>query len=79
MARRSLLLRVMALLLLGISTFKVFFLDLQALNKLYRTISFIVLGLILLGVSFLYQKFRARFFDTGEEGGEGVEPINEAS
>src|SRR5262249_11958069 len=65
--RRNLLLRVMALLLLGVTILKVFLLDLSSLEKLYRIVSFIVLGAILLGVSFLYQKFRGRFFDTGTD------------
>jgi uncharacterized membrane protein len=59
-ARRSKLLRVMALLLLGLTIFKVFLFDLSSLERLYRIISFIVLGLILLAVSFLYQRYRQR-------------------
>jgi len=59
-ARRSKLPRVMALLLLGLTIFKVFLFDLSSLEKLYRIISFIVLGLILLAVSFLYQRYRQR-------------------
>lgn len=59
-ARRSKLLRVMALLLLGLTILKVFLLDLSSLEKLYRIISFIVLGAILLAVSFLYQRYRQR-------------------
>jgi uncharacterized membrane protein len=59
-ARRSKLLRVMALLLLGLTIFKVFLLDLSSLDRLYRIISFIVLGAILLAVSFLYQRYRQR-------------------
>jgi uncharacterized membrane protein len=59
-ARRSKLLRVMALALLGLTIFKVFLFDLSSLEKLYRIISFIVLGLILLTVSFLYQRYRQR-------------------
>ncbi|MEK6408382.1 MAG: DUF2339 domain-containing protein [Acidobacteriota bacterium] len=59
-ARRSKLLRVMALLLLGLTIFKVFLFDLSSLVKLYRIISFIVLGAILLAVSFLYQRYRQR-------------------
>lgn len=58
--RRSKLLRVMALALLGLTIFKVFLFDLSSLEKLYRIISFIVLGLILLSVSFLYQRYRQR-------------------
>jgi uncharacterized membrane protein len=57
-ARRSKLLRIMALLLLSLTILKVFLFDLSSLEKLYRIISFIVLGAILLAVSFLYQRYR---------------------
>ncbi len=60
LVRRNRLLRLMALLLLGITTFKVFLFDLASLDKLYRIISFIVLGAILLAVSFLYQQRQQR-------------------
>lgn len=56
--RRNKLLRMMALSLLSITIVKVFFFDLSLLEKLYRIISFIVLGVILLAVSFLYQRLR---------------------
>jgi len=59
-ARRSRLLRLMGLLLLCLTIFKVFLFDLSSLERLYRIISFIVLGLILLAVSFLYQRYRQR-------------------
>lgn len=58
MSRRSKLLRMMALGLLGLTILKVFLFDLSSLEKLYRIISFIVLGAILLAVSFLYQRYR---------------------
>ena len=54
--RANRLLRIMALLLLTGTAFKVFFLDLAALEKFYRIVSFLVLGAILLAVSFLYQQ-----------------------
>jgi uncharacterized membrane protein len=54
--RRSPVLRVMALVLLGLTIFKVFLIDLSSLERIYRIISFIVLGAILLTVSFLYQQ-----------------------
>ena len=60
MNRRSKLLRIMALGLLGLTILKVFLFDLSSLEKLYRIISFIVLGAILLAVSFLYQRYRQR-------------------
>lgn len=55
-ARKNRLLRIMALVLLTATAFKVFFLDLAALEKFYRIVSFLVLGAILLAVSFLYQQ-----------------------
>lgn len=58
--RRSRLLRLMALALLGLTTLKVFLLDLSALDRVYRIVSFIVLGAILLAVSYLYQKSQQR-------------------
>ncbi|HEV7904956.1 MAG TPA: DUF2339 domain-containing protein [Pyrinomonadaceae bacterium] len=54
--RKNRLLRIMALVLLTATAFKVFFLDLAALEKFYRIVSFLVLGAILLAVSFLYQQ-----------------------
>jgi uncharacterized membrane protein len=60
LVRRNRLLRLMALLLLGLTTAKVFFVDLSSLDKVYRIISFIVLGAILLAVSFLYQQRHER-------------------
>jgi uncharacterized membrane protein len=54
--RQNKTLRVLALALLAATTVKVFFFDLSGLEKLYRIISFIVLGLVLLAVSFLYQQ-----------------------
>lgn len=54
------LLRVMALALLSLTTLKVFFWDLSSLDRVYRIVSFIVLGAILLAVSYLYQKSQQR-------------------
>jgi uncharacterized membrane protein len=65
--RRNRMLRMMALLLLGVTIVKVFFVDLTFLAKLYRTISLLVLGGILLAVSFLYQRYRQRTSDSREE------------
>jgi len=58
--RRSRLLRMMALMLLSLTTLKVFFWDLASLDRIYRIISFIVLGAILLGVSYIYQRGQQR-------------------
>jgi uncharacterized membrane protein len=54
--RRLRLLRVMALALLSMTTLKVFVWDLSSLDRIYRIISFIMLGAILLVVSYFYQR-----------------------
>ena len=66
-ARRNRMLRLMALILLGLTTLKVFFWDLSSLDRAYRIISFIVLGAILLAVSYLYQKTQQRGAGVAEE------------
>lgn len=47
-----------ALALFGVTTFKVFILDLAALRTPYRIISFTVLGFILLAASYLYFRYQ---------------------
>ena len=48
--------RYAALALLGLTVVKVFLVDLAAVRTAYRILSFLVLGVVLLGVSLLYQK-----------------------
>lgn len=50
--------RLMALMLFGITTFKVFLVDLSFLRGFPRILSFMILGLILLGAGFLYNKYK---------------------
>ena len=65
--RRVRLLRLMALALLSLTTLKVFFWDLSSLDRVYRIISFVVLGAILLAVSYLYQKSQQRASEEEEQ------------
>ena len=58
--RRSALLRWQALILFGLVVVKVFLYDLSFLERAYRILSFLVLGVVLLVVSFLYQRKIAR-------------------
>jgi uncharacterized membrane protein len=58
--RQNRTLRLLALALLAATTVKVFFLDLAELEKFYRIVSFIALGLVLLAVSFLYHQRQRR-------------------
>lgn len=53
--RRSAFLRWQALILIAVTVVKVFIYDVSALEKGYRILSFIALGALLLGISFVYQ------------------------
>jgi uncharacterized membrane protein len=50
--------RLGGLVLLGVAVFKVFFYDLAQLESIYRVLSFIALGLLLLIAAFAYQRVR---------------------
>ena len=56
--KREAFLRWQAILLLAITAVKVFFFDIATLQRGYRITAFIVLGVILLAVSFFYQRVR---------------------
>jgi uncharacterized membrane protein len=58
--RESALLRWQALVLFGLVVVKVFLYDSSYLERFYRIVSFFILGLVLLVVSFLYQRKVAR-------------------
>jgi len=55
---RERLLRLQGLVLFFVCILKLFLYDLRNLETMYRILSFIALGLILLGVSWIYTKFR---------------------
>jgi uncharacterized membrane protein len=54
--RRSAFVRWQALLLIAATIFKVFVYDVSQLDRGYRIVSFIVLGVLLLAISFVYQR-----------------------
>lgn len=57
---RERILRLEGLFLLLACILKLFFYDLRNLETIYRILSFIALGVILLGVSWIYTRFRER-------------------
>jgi len=59
-ARRNPAVRYAALTLLGLTVFKVFAVDFAAAKTSLRILSFLVLGIVLLLVSLVYQKFLGR-------------------
>lgn len=60
MLYRSAYLRWSALALFGVTIIKVFFVDLSVVKTLYRVMSFMILGIILLVASFLYYRYQKR-------------------
>jgi uncharacterized membrane protein len=60
--------RIFALALFLVVIFKVFLFDLSSLEGVYRIMSFVALGFILLGISFVYQRFKNIIL--GESSGE---------
>ena len=57
--------RIAAFALFGLTILKIFLYDLSYLETLYRIFSFIALGLVLLGVSYAYQKYKHLIFGPG--------------
>ena len=55
--------RIFAIALFAVTIFKVFFFDLSRLERFYRIVSFIGLGVILLAVSYLYTRFKDSLID----------------
>jgi uncharacterized membrane protein len=58
--RRLQPLRLLAILLFAATILKVFFVDLSEMEKIYRIIASIGLGVILLAVSMMYQRYRTQ-------------------
>jgi uncharacterized membrane protein len=55
----------LAFALFGVSILKIFIYDLSFLDTLYRIFSFLGLGVILLAVSYLYQRYRGIILGSG--------------
>jgi len=60
-------LRVGAIALFGVTLFKLFFYDLADLSTLSKTVVFVSLGILLLIISFLYNKFKGLLWEGKEE------------
>jgi len=65
--RRRRAVRILSIGLFGISILKIFTYDLSFLTTLYRIFSFIGLGVILLAVSYAYQRYKAIIFGSSNE------------
>jgi len=59
-------LRIGAIVLFGITLVKLFFYDISHLNTISKTIVFVSLGILLLIISFLYNKYKHLIYDENE-------------
>lgn len=62
-------LRIGAITLFALTLGKVFFYDIADLDTISKTVVFVSLGILMLIVSFLYNKYKAFIFETGENQG----------
>lgn len=60
-------LRIVAIVLFGFTLIKLFLYDISDMNTISKTIVFVILGVLLLIISFLYNKFKAKITNDLEE------------
>lgn len=60
-------LRISAIVLFGVTLLKLFLYDIAALNTISKTIVFVALGILLLIISFLYNKYKHLIFEEDEK------------
>jgi uncharacterized membrane protein len=66
--KRARIVRIEAIVLFGVAILKIFIYDLSFLDTLYRIFSFVGLGVILLAVSYLYQRYSEIILGSEKEG-----------
>ncbi|MBA2612403.1 MAG: DUF2339 domain-containing protein [Bacteroidetes bacterium] len=69
--------RVMSLVLIAITLLKLFTYDIKDASEAGKIIAFIILGVVLLIISFMYQKIKALLLDDGKD--KTIEPAKDAS
>ena len=72
-------LRLVSLGLFGVTILKVFLADMARVSTPFRIVSFVVLGLMLIGASYLYYRYRGHFLPAPpatplDGGGDSPEP-----
>lgn len=66
--RKMKILRILGIMLMCIAIVKVFFFDLSELQTIYRIVSFVILGILLLGISYSYNRYKNYLFGGGING-----------
>jgi len=69
---RSVRARMAGIILIGVTLGKLLALDSLTFTTIQKVIAYLVLGILLLIVSFFYQKFKQKIFDLPEAGKQGV-------
>ena len=70
---RSVQARMTAMVLIGLTLGKLLVVDSSQFTAIQKVIAYLVLGVLLLVVSFFYQKFRKQLLHEEEEGGRSLE------
>ena len=65
--KKKMHLRIGAIVLFSLTLLKLFFYDLSSLDTIAKTIVFVVLGVLLLVISFLYNKYRKLIFEENKD------------
>ncbi|MCG2419405.1 DUF2339 domain-containing protein [Aequorivita sp. F47161] len=65
--KRKPFLRIVAIVLFGFTLIKLFLYDISDMNTISKTIVFVILGVLLLIISFLYNKFKTKITNDLEE------------
>lgn len=65
--KKSKIFRRLSIFLFSITILKVFFFDMSQISTPYRIISFIILGILLIGASYLYYKYKDRLLGSEHE------------
>ena len=65
--RKEILLRVFAIVLMAATLLKIFFYDMQDISNVNKTINFVALGIVMLIVSYLYQRYKHLIHGEEEE------------
>jgi uncharacterized membrane protein len=71
--------RIISLLLIAIILLKLFTYDIKDASEAGKIIAFIILGVVLLIISFMYQKIKALLLDDTKDKGDTAEPLSNSN
>jgi uncharacterized membrane protein len=75
MKRSNKTFRIISLLLIALILLKLFTYDIKDASEAGKIVAFIILGVVLLIISFMYQKIKALLLDDTKDKGEIINPV----